>query len=143
MIIPDANLLLYAHLDFSDWHEPALRWVKATLAGGEAIGLPWAIIQAFVRISTNPRSMRVALELTQAIEVVNGWLARPQVNILNPGDAHWELMAELAVACQCRGPLLTDAHLAALAIENGALLCSADRGFRRFPGMRWNTPLVA
>lgn len=141
MIIPDINLLLYAYSADSDWHAQARDWFQSAMAGTEPLGLPWHVILGFVRISTNARARRLPLRLVDAMEVVETWLAQPGVTVLQPGMRHWGLLRDLAQRCACSGPLMSDAHLAALAIENGALLCSTDQDFSRFPGLRWQNPL--
>ncbi|HUX66220.1 MAG TPA: TA system VapC family ribonuclease toxin [Terriglobales bacterium] len=143
MIVPDANLLLYAYCAPSPWHPASRAWWESALSGHEPVGLPWAVIQAFLRIGTNPRAFQPAFDAATGVEIVSGWLQRRRVLPLHPGERHWQVLSDLIVTCQIRGPLLADAHLAALAIENGALLCSADRGFSRFPGLRWHNPLAA
>jgi len=105
------------------------------------VGLPWVSILAFVRISTNPRILELPLTTGEAIKIVSSWLARANVTVLSPGDRHWEIMQNLLVEGQATGPLVTDAHLAALAIEHGATLASADRDFARFPGLKLLNPL--
>lgn len=142
MIIPDTNLLLYAYSSKSEFHLRARKWIEAAFTGEEPVRLPWAVINAFVRIMTNPRAIRPALPLATAVEAVSEWLAVPGVEPLNPGERHWKLLAQMAIEHRCSGPLLSDAHLAALAIENGATLYSADRDFARFRGLRWVNPLA-
>lgn len=141
MIIPDVNLLIYAHDDQSRFHDRAATWLNQVFAGSEPVGVPWSVIQGFLRIVTNPRAMRVPLDVEDAALRVDDWLAHQGVAILLPGDDHWRVLRHLMVKCRCAGPLLSDAHLAALALENGALLCSSDHDFSRFPGLRWSNPL--
>jgi toxin-antitoxin system PIN domain toxin len=111
-------------------------------SGGESVGLPWASLLAFVRIGTNLRAFPTPLTITEAVEIVGEWLAQPVVHPVGPGDRHWSILAELLPRAQAKGPLVTDAHLAALAIEYGALLCSTDGDFSRFPGLRWHNPIA-
>ena len=99
------------------------------------------MILAFLRIGTNPRAMEPALSLDAASGIVEAWLACPNAVVPAPGERHWEVLREVMAGGQTSGPLISDAHLAALAIENGALLCSTDRDFSRFPGLRWVNPL--
>jgi len=141
MTVVDANLLLYAH-DASSIHHPAARrWFEATLTSREPIGLAWATVLAFLRVGTNPRLRKDGPTLEEAIAIVAGWLERPNVILLSPGERHWEILREMMTKGQARGPLVTDAHLAALAIEHGATLATTDRDFARFPGLKFFNPL--
>lgn len=141
MTLVDSNLLLYAYVPSSKHHEAARAWLEARFSESEPLGLPWVSILAFVRVSTNSRILDRPLSIDEAIKIVSAWLARPNVNVLNPGERHWEILQNLLVEGQAAGPLATDAHLAALAIEHGATLASADRDFSRFPGLKLLNPL--
>lgn len=141
MIIVDANLLLYAYDGTAPQQKAAASWLEQTLASGESIALPWVTIWAFLRISTNPRIWRHPITVTDAFAVVGDLLAQPTVVRLDPGPRHWELLQQLVMKYNAGGPRLTDAALAALAIENGAVLASADRDFARFAGLHWVNPL--
>ena len=141
MILVDANLLLYAHDAGSAHHSVARRWLENTLSGGEPVGLAWAAVLAFLRVGTNTRLRRDAPTLDEAIAIVAGWFERPTVTLLNPGERHWEILREMMTKGQARGPLVTHAHLAALAIEHGAALATTDRDFARFPGLKFFNPL--
>jgi len=101
------------------------------------IGLSWLTLWAFIRISTNPRSWPSPVAAGAVFEVVRSWLAQPGVVIIHPSPRHLELLEQLVTEGQATGPLVSDAALAALAIENGAVLASTDRDFSRFPGLRW------
>ncbi len=141
MIVPDANLLLYAHNSAAKWHAPAQAWLAHCLSGSQTVGLPWSTALAFVRISTNPRALPRPLTVTEACGEVRGWLARPNVTILHPGDRHADILFGLLEHVGVAGNLTTDAHLAALAIEYQAELHSTAADFSRFPGLRWRNPL--
>lgn len=142
MILIDANLLLYAYDASSPYHQPSRGWVETVLSGSTPVILSWQIILAFLRITTNPRAVTLPLSRTHAMGIVNEWLERPQVTILNPGERHWGILRGLIESSQTNGPLMMDAHLAALAIEHGATLYSADRDFARFPDLNWKNPLI-
>jgi len=142
MILIDVNLLLYAHDSASVQHEAARVWLENTFSEPEAVGLAWVTILGFLRISTNPRLYKHGPSLAEATTIVSGWLDQPLVTILHPGERHWEILRQLLVEGQASGPLVTDAHLAALAIENGATLATTDRDFARFPGLRLLNPLT-
>ncbi len=141
MILPDANLLLYAHNQAAAQHDAARLWLEETLNTSELVGLTWASILAFLRLSTNARVFPQPYSPSEAVEIVAPWLERPTVRLLNPGEGHWEILARLVVQAQSRADLVSDAHLAALALEHGATLCSTDRDFTRFPGLRFVNPL--
>ncbi len=141
MIVPDANLLLYAHNSASKWHVPAQAWLERLLSASHTVGLPWVTVLGFMRIATNRKALPRPLTVAEACLEVRGWLARPNVEILHPGDRHADILLELLEHVGVAGNLTTDAHLAALAIEYQAELHSADADFGRFPGLRWRNPL--
>jgi toxin-antitoxin system PIN domain toxin len=142
MILVDANLLLYAEDIRSPFHQPAKTWWENKLSGEEAVGLSWHVITAFVRIAINPRAFERPLLIADAIHRVDGWLEQPPVQILQPTSQHWQIFRKLLAESQANANLVGDAHLAALAIEHGAQLCSADADFSRFKGLKWTNPLV-
>jgi len=141
MILVDANILLYAYDPSSPHHHIARDWIETTLAEPGPVGLAWTVILAFLRIGTSPRVLEHPFSVTEATDIVATWLDQPLVTILHPGERHWEILRRLLVEGQAPGPLVTDAHLAALAIEHGATLATADRDFARFPGLRVMNPL--
>ncbi len=141
MIVLDANLLLYAYNASFEQHELARTWLERTLAAPVPVGLPWVMILAFLRIGTNPRAFPSPLGIEDAVTIVSDWLAHPTVVIVEPGEQHWEILRQLLLATQARGPRVADAHLAALAVEHGATLCTTDRDFRLFPRLRMENPL--
>jgi toxin-antitoxin system PIN domain toxin len=143
MILIDANLLLYASDTASVHHHAARRWLETTLSEPEPVGLAWVVLLAFLRVGTNSRLRRDALSLPEAAAIVAGWLERPMVVLLNPGERHWEILRDLMTKGQAYGSLIMDAHLAALAIEHGATLATTDRDFTRFPGLRILDPLAS
>ena len=143
MILPDANLLLYAYHPRADQHEASRAWLEGVLSGPELVAFPWLVIWAFLRISTNPRVFERPLSAAEAARAVSFWLGRPNVELLEPSRRHWEILGRLLDEGQVIGPLVTDAALAALAIEHGATLCTTDRDFSRFPGLQWENPIAA
>ncbi|MFB3776292.1 MAG: TA system VapC family ribonuclease toxin [Bryobacteraceae bacterium] len=143
MILVDANLLLYAHLEQSDHHAAARDWLSHTLSGPYPVRIAWMTILAFLRISTDLRLSGHPLRMEEASGIVNDWLGQPSVSILTPGERHWEILRDLLKTAQVRGALTSDAHLAALALEHGATLCTTDRNFSRFPGLRTANPIEA
>ena len=141
MILPDANLLLYAYHPRAEQHEASRAWLEDALSGADLVGFPWLVLWAFVRISTNSRVFRQPLSAGEVTEVVSSWLGRPNVELLAPGERHWQILGRLLEEGQVAGPLVTDAALAALAIEHGATLYTTDRDFSRFPGLKWKNPI--
>ena len=141
MIVVDANLLLYAADTSSVYHQASRRWLEATFSEPEPVGLGWVAVLAFLRAGTNPRIRKDAFTLEEAAAIVAGWLARPTITLLNPGERHWQILRDMMTKGQVRGPLVTHAHLAALAIEHGAALATTDRDFARFPGLKFFNPL--
>lgn len=141
MKLPDVNLLLYAVDESSPRFERARPWVEALLGGRETVALPWSVLLAFLRLTTSPRVVAEPFTITEALDVVDGWLRRPNVVVIHPTDRHASILRELLTPLGAGGNLTSDAHLAALAIEHGAELCSADTDFLRFTGLRWSDPL--
>lgn len=141
MKLVDANLLLYAYGSRSPHHTAARRWLEQAFSGVEPVGIPWVTVLAFLRISTNPRLSGTVLSMADAVSIVREWFARPNVVVVHPSDQHWEVLARLLIDGQVRGPLVSDAHLAALAVEQGATLYSSDRDFARFPGLDVVNPI--
>ena len=142
MILIDANLLLYAYDSSSPHHTASKRWVENVLSGTAPVTVPWQVILAFLRITTNPRAMKSPLSRKDSIGIVSEWIDRPQVTIVEPGERHWAILRGLIELSQSSGPLVMDAHLAALAIEHGATLYSTDRDFARFADLDWRNPLA-
>ena len=142
MKLVDANLLLYAVDEASPHHAVAKPWLEEQLSGPETIAFAWAVLLAFVRLVTNPRIFAAPLTAEDALELVDDWLEQPSATVVHPTDRHAKLLRELLRALGTAGNLTSDAHLAALAIEHGADLCSADGDFARFPRVRWLNPLA-
>lgn len=141
MILLDANLLIYAHDLDSPLHPTAVSWFRKVLAGPDPVAVSWIVILAFLRITTRPRALNRPLLMAEVAAIVDDLLERPQVRWLQPGERHWAILRGLLSEGQATGNLVMDAHLAALAVEHGALLCTTDRDFSRFPGLRWENPL--
>ncbi len=141
MIVPDVNLLVYAHNEAMPQHARARAWFEEAVTEG-LVGLPWVSALGFVRLSTHPSVMSSPLPPLAALEYVEDWLARETVRILEPGPRHLSILRELMGATNLGGSLTTDTHLAAIAIEHQCELHSNDADFRRFPGLRWRDPLA-
>ena len=141
MTILDANILLYAWDAGAPQHAAAKAWVQSLFQSPETIGLPWQTIWAFLRIRTNIRLMSHPAPPRETFRIVQEWLTLPGVMTVNPGPRHAAILESLVVGEGATGSLVSGAVLAALAFEHGATLASADRDFRRFPGLRWVNPL--
>jgi hypothetical protein len=141
VIVIDANLLTYSYDLDSAYHKKSHSWLEEVLSGVEAVGLPWQSVSAFLRVITNRRLSGMRVSLQQAVQVVDEWLQQPNVQILVPSDQHWSVLRQMIVEGQASGPLVSDAEIAAITIEHGAVLHTADRDFARFPGLRWKNPL--
>jgi toxin-antitoxin system PIN domain toxin len=141
MILPDINLLVYAYNSDAPAHKKAKAWWEACLSENRPVGLPWAVILGFLRLMTSRSVLVDPFTPQEAVGRIRSWLERPQVQILQPGSRHIELLDSLMQGATAFGSLVTDAHLAALAIEHQAELHSNDGDFSRFPGLRWTNPL--
>ena len=142
MKLTDVNVLLYAVDAGAPRHLPAKSWLETQLSGTETFAFAWVVLLAFLRLSTNPRIFQEPLEVAEALDIVDGWLAQPCAALVPPTDRHPAALRDLLAPLGTAGNLTTDAHLAALAIEHGAELCSCDADFSRFPGLRWSNPLA-
>lgn len=138
----DANLLLYAVDSDCREHEVAAQWLEDQLSGPTRVGLPWQSIGAFLRISTHPRVYERPLSPSHAWSFVEAWLAAPNVWIPAAGPATAVVLGQLLETPGIAGNLVPDAQLAALAIEHGVAVASADSDFGRIPGCRWINPLM-
>lgn len=140
-MLVDANLLLFAVLERSVFFDRASSWLGEQLRGPRRVGLSWLSLAAFVRIATNPRATDPPLSPDEAWSTVEDWLGLSNVWIPGPTDRHAEVLGRLVRRYQLAGNLVTDGHMAALAIEHGLTLCSADTDFARFGEIRWENPL--
>lgn len=141
MIIPDLNLLLYAYTPGATDHAMAKAWWEKLLRSAAPVGLPWAVVLGFVRLTTTRGVLAVPATPADALQRVEAWFQQPNVSILNPGPRHLALL-RVTLSATAGGSMTTDAHLAALALEHQAELHSNDTDFARFPGLRWHNPLV-
>jgi hypothetical protein len=142
VILVDANLLLYAYDAASPFHARAKEIWQDCLSSEESLGIPWATIQAFLRIVTSPRVFESPLTMPEAAQIVDEWLGRPMVVLAEPTPTHWKVFRDLLLSTHCGANLVPDAHLAALAIEHGATLYSTDHDFSRFGQLRWVNPFT-
>jgi toxin-antitoxin system PIN domain toxin len=142
MKIADLNLLLYAVNRDAPRHEAARRWWEETLGSDEHVGLAWTVLLGFLRLSTRTAVMPKPLRFEQAARIIDEWLEQPACVLVHPGERHWQILKDLLQEAGTAGNLTTDAHLAALAIEHNAVLCSTDGDFRRFAELRLENPLA-
>ena len=142
MILVDANLLIYATDADSPHHARAQAWFEALLSSTAPVALAWVVILAFLRITTRPGIMRQPLSPEGAVGFIDEWLAQPYVSVLEPGEHHWPILRNLLKTTGTAGNLVSDAHLAALAIEHGCTVYSTDHDFKRFPGVEHVNPLA-
>ena len=142
MILVDANLLLYAEDSLSEHHERARRWWDAQLSGSAPVCLCWPVLTAFLRIGTNARLHRRPLRVAEAIERVGSWLNQPCVRLVQPSDEHWPIFQRLLRHGNASANLVSDAHLAALAVEHNCVLQSTDADFARFKELKWHNPVT-
>lgn len=140
-MLVDANLLLYAVDRQSPFHEPARDWLTEQLNGARRVGLPWQSLTSFLRIATHPRAFDRPLSPLTAWDRVRDWLGTRPAWIPEPGDRHAQILGELIVAHGVRGNLIPDAQLAALALEHGLTIYSADTDFARFTEVGWVNPV--
>jgi len=142
VVLPDLNLLLYAYNPHMPQHATARRWWEGAMTSEELIGLPFEVSFGFIRVATNPRLGAAQIPFADARRVVEGWLQLPQVRSLAPSAQHSARVMDLVTAAMPAGPVLSDAILAARAIENRATLFTNDADFARFPGLVWENPLI-
>lgn len=142
MKIVDLNLLIYAVNENAALHARARRWWEETLSGEEQVGLAWVVVLGFLRLCTRSGIFPKPLSTAQALRVVDEWLQRPPCVVAHPGERHWVILQDLLRGTGTAANLTTDAHLAALAIEHEATLCSTDADFARFSGIRYTNPLA-
>jgi toxin-antitoxin system PIN domain toxin len=142
VILIDANILIYAGVSSVPEHERARQWLDEQLSGPTPVGLPWHSLLAYLRITTNPRSVARPQRMKDAWRQVQDWLSSPPAWVPAPTERHAGLLRQLCESADVYGDLVPDAHLAALAMEHGLTVCSSDRDFARFPRLRWMNPLA-
>lgn len=140
MKLVDLDVLIYATDEASTHFSTAQPWLDGAMSSRETVCLPAEVTVGFVRITTNARIMSAPLRVEQAVAAIRTWLGRPNVTVPAPGARHYDILEELLGATGTGGNLVSDAHLAALAVEHGATLVSYDHDFSRFPGVKWMSP---
>lgn len=143
MKLPDVNLFVYAYDELAPQHERAKTWLEDVLSDSETVAFAWVALLGFVRLTTSRQRFGSPWSPEQALDVVDSWLVQPMATVVHPTARHASVLRDLLAPLGTGGNLTSDAHLAALAIEHGATLCSHDNDFSRFPGLRWEDPLAA
>ena len=141
MKLLDANLLIYGVNRDAPLHRMAKAWIESAIEGPETVAFSWNVLLAFLRLTTRAGLFQKPLSVPRAFALIDSWLEQPAVTVLHPGPRHPRILRELLTGAGTGGNLVSDAHLAALAIEHGAELCSADHDFDRFAGLHWRNPL--
>ena len=140
MKLIDANVLLYAVDADARHHEQAKRWLDRALSGADTVMLPWVCVLAFIRLTTSARVYENPLTVDDALDIVGSWMSQPNVIAPEPTGGHLERMRQLLAQTGSGGNLVTDAHLAALAIQHRATVVTFDADFGRFDGVAWMRP---
>ena len=142
MILPDINLLIYAYNEDAPLHSASKAWWERCLSGTEPVGLAWLVLLGFVRLMSSRQVLLKPMPAGEAVEHCRAWLAQPSTRIVTPGPPHLDILSNLLAGPSICANLVTDAHLAALAIEHQAALHSNDSDFSRFSGLRWHNPVA-
>jgi len=143
VVLPDVNVLIYAHRAELPQHDATRLWLEAVVSEEGPYGLSELVLSAFLRIVTNPRAFIDPTPLEIALAATERWRSRRNCVLVSPGDRHWAIFTRLCRSAGAKGNLVPDAYLAALAIESGCEWVTTDRGFARYPGLRWSHPLDA
>jgi toxin-antitoxin system PIN domain toxin len=140
MILPDVNVLIYAFREDSSEYKVCRPWLDAVVAGQTRFGVSPLALSAVVRITTNLKTYEVPSTLEEAFGYCEDLLGQPHCQIVEPGERHFEIFQRLCIETNTRGPRVTDAWYAALAIEWGCEWVTLDRAYARFPGLRMAAP---
>ncbi len=140
MILPDVNVLIYAHRKDSPNHSRYREWLTEILDGDQGFGMSDLVLSAFLRIVTNPKVFREPDPIGEAVAFTRFLRDRENCLLVEPGTRHWQIFTDLCESLNATGNAIPDAYLAALAIESGSQWVTTDRGFARFPGLRWRLP---
>lgn len=141
MVLPDVNVLVYAHREDTADHPAYREWVEGVVNGDEAYGLSELVLSGFVRVVTHPKVFRRPSRPADAFAFAEQLRAQPNCTPVRPGARHWELFSRLCRECDAKGNLVPDAYYAAMAIESGCEWITTDRDYARFTGLRWRHPL--
>lgn len=143
MILPDVNVLIYAFRADVPQYAVCRPWLTRIVAGEARFGLSPIVLAAVVRITTNPRAFRTPSPVREVFGFCQDLLAQPNCQVVDPGERHWDIFRRLCSETGIRGPRVTDAWFAALAIESGCEWITLDRDYARFPGLKWQVPTIA
>lgn len=141
MILPDVNVLVYAHREDTTGHTRYRAWLDEVLSSPAPFGVSDLVLSGFTRVVTHPRVFRTPTPLEEALAFTDSLLSQPNSVLLAPSTRHWAIFTDLCRTLALKGNLVADAYLAALAIESGSEWITTDRDFSRFPGLRWRHPL--
>lgn len=142
MLLFDVNVLVYAHREDAPDHERYREWLDAVVNGSEAYGVAELVLSGFLRVVTHPKVFTPPSPLQTALDFAEQLRSQPNSVSISPGVRHWEIFTRLCTTTAAKGNLIPDAYLAALAIETGSEWITTDRGFSRYPGLRWRHPLA-
>jgi uncharacterized protein len=142
MLLPDVNVLVYAHRQDGPEYHLYRPWLEELVSADAAFGMADIVLSGFLRIVTNPRVFARPTPVNLAVSFAEELRAQPNCVMVAPGPRHWSIFSRLCLEAGAKGNLVADAYLAALAIESGSEWITSDRGFSRFPGLRWRHPLV-
>lgn len=140
MILPDVNVLIYAFRRDCERHSVCKAWLDGIVASDTQFGMSPLALSAVVRIVTNPRAFRNPSSAEEAFAYCNNLLGQPHCEIVTPGERHWEIFTQLCIRSNTKGPLVSDAWFAALAIERACIWITYDRDYARFPRLDWREP---
>jgi toxin-antitoxin system PIN domain toxin len=141
VILPDVNVLVYAHREDAPGHPGFRSWLDETLASDAPYGISDLTLSGFIRVVTHPRVFKVPSPIEAAVRFADELREHPNAVVISPGSRHWDIFTRLCAEVSVRGNLVPDAYLAALAIETGCEWVTTDRDYARFPGLRWRHPL--
>ena len=142
MMLLDVNILIYAFRADLPQHAVCRSWLMSVISGDARFGLSPAVLRAVVRITTNARAFKSPSAIEEAFGFCEDLLGQPHCQVVEPGERHWEIFRRLCIETDTRGPRVSDAWFAALAIEWGCEWITLDRDFARFPGLKWRVPVV-
>lgn len=142
MILPDVNVLVLAHRADQENHEVTRDWLENEVNSDSPFALADVAVAGFLRVVTNPRIFLRPTPLATGLEFVDGLVGQPTCLAVGAGPRHWSILRDLLLKADARANLVPDGHLAAIAIEHGATVATRDRGFARFPDVRWIDPLA-
>ena len=142
MNLIDVNVLVYAHREESDRHAEYRKWLEAEMGDPAGFGMVELVLSGFLRIVTHPRIFSPPTPLARALEFVRTLRDHPNCRVITPGSRHWAIFMDLCEKTECKGNLIPDAYLGALAIEQGCDWITTDRGFARFPRLKWRHPVL-